>query len=67
MNEIKVNHKNLKRKLNKVEWQNEDMKQKIINLEDKMLEHNIVISGISEDNWEESEPHRGRLTNNYPT
>ena len=54
--EIKVQHKNLERKLTKVEHENENLKQKIINLEDKMLEHNIVMSGIEEDKWEEPEP-----------
>ena len=44
-----IKHKNLERKLTKVECENENLKQKIINLEDKMLEHNIVLSGINED------------------
>ena len=58
---IKVKHKNLERKLYKVECENEDLKQKIINLEDKMLEHNIVISEIEEDKWEDPEPHREKV------
>ena len=31
------------------------MKQRLTNLEDKMLEHNIVVSGIEEGQWEEDE------------
>ena len=60
--EIKVKHKNLERKLNKGEDKNENLKQKIINLEDKMLEHNIVISGISEDKWEDPKPCREKVS-----
>ena len=62
VNEIKVQHKNLERKLTKVECENENLKQKIINLEDKMLEHNIVLSSIDEDKWEEPEPRREKVS-----
>ena len=62
VNEIKVQHKNLERKLTKVERENENLKQKIINLENKMLEHNIVLSGINEDKWEEPEPRREKVS-----
>ena len=53
--EIKIQHKNLERKLITVERENESLKQKLTNLEDKILEHNIVISGIEEGQWEEDE------------
>ena len=56
INEVKVQHKNLERKLTKVEHENKHLKQKITNLEDKILEYNIVLSGIDEDKWEEPEP-----------
>ena len=62
VNEIKVQHQNLERKLTKVECESENLKQKIINLEDKMLEHNIVLSGINEDKWEELEPRREKVS-----
>ena len=55
VNEIKVQHKNLERKLITVERENESLKQRLTNLEDKMLEHNIVVSGIKEGQWEEDE------------
>ena len=55
VNEIKVQHKNLERKLITVERENESLKQRLTNLEDKMLEHNIVVSGIEEGQWEEDE------------
>ena len=55
VNEIKVQHKNLERKLITVEQENESLKQRLTNLEDKILEHNIVVSGIEEGQWEEDE------------
>ena len=48
VNEIKIQHKNLERKLITVERENESLKQRLTNLEDKILEHNIVVSGIEE-------------------
>ena len=54
--EMKTHQTKLERKINKVEKENENLNQKITNLEDKMLEHNIVISGLSEDKWEDREP-----------
>ena len=53
INEIKLEQKNLERKLTRVELENEDLKQKLTNLEDKMLENNVVLSGIDVDKWEE--------------
>ena len=61
VNEIKVQQKNLERKLSKVEHENENLKQKLINLEDKMLEHNIVLFGIDEEKWEEDEPRMDKV------
>ena len=55
VNEIKIQHKNLERKLVTVERENESLKQRLTNLEDKILEHNIVVSGIEEGQWEEDE------------
>ena len=55
VNELKVQHKNMERKLTRVEQENESLKQKLTNLEDKMLEHNIVLSGIEEEQWEEED------------
>ena len=59
--EIKVQQVELKSRLTRVEHENESLKQKITLMEDKMLEHNIVISGISEDKWEDPEPRMGKV------
>ena len=59
--EIKVQQTELKTRLSKVERENETLKQKITLMEDKMLEHNIVITGISEEKWEDPEPRKGKV------
>ena len=59
--EIKVQQVELKSRLSRVERENESLKQKITLMEDKMLEHNIVITGISEDKWEDPEPRKDKV------
>ena len=59
--EIKVQQVKLKSRLSRVERENESLKQKITLMKDKMLEHNIVITGISEDKWEDLEPRKGKV------
>ena len=61
VNEIKVQHKNLERKLITVERENVSLKQRLTNLEDKILEHNIVVSGIEEGQWEEDEQRASKV------
>ena len=61
MEEIKMQQVELKSRLSRVERENESLKQKITLMEDKMLEHNIVITGISEDKWEDLEPRKGKV------
>ena len=58
---IKVQQVELKSRLSSVECENESLKQKIILMEDKMLEHNIVITGISEDKWEDLAPRKDKV------
>ena len=48
-------------RLTKIEKENQELKQRLVNIEDKLLEKSIVISGISEDKYEESEPRRSKL------
>ena len=50
-------------RLTKIEKENQELKQRLVNIEDKLLENSIVISGISEDKYEESEPRRSKLNN----
>ena len=59
--EIKVQQIELKSRLSRVEHENESLKQKITLMEDKMLEHNIVMTGIPEDKWEDPEPRKGKV------
>ena len=59
--EIKVQQVELKSRLSRVEHENESLKQKITLMENKMLEHNIVITGIPEDKWEDLEPRKGKV------
>ena len=59
--EIKVQQVKLKSRLSRVERENESLKQKITLMENKMLEHNIVITGISEDKWEDPEPKKDKV------
>ena len=59
--EIKVQQAELNSRISRVEHENESLKQKLTFMEDKMLEHNIVITGIPEDKWEEPEPQRGKI------
>ena len=61
VNEIKVQHKNLERKLITVERENVSLKQRLTNLEDKILEHNIVVSGIEEGQWEEDDQRASKV------
>ena len=58
-----VETKQLKTKaqLFKVEKENEELKQRLVCIEDKLLENSVVINGISEENFEELEPCREKL------
>ena len=43
-------------RLSRVEQENEELKQRLTEIEDKLLEKSIVINGINEDKYEEPEP-----------
>ena len=47
--------------LTKVESENEDLKQRLVSIEDKLLENSIVINGISEEKYEDPRPRRAKL------
>ena len=36
-------------RLTKIEKENEELKQRLVNIEDKLLENSVVINGISEE------------------
>ena len=48
-------------RLFKIEKENEELKQRLVSIEDKLLENSIVINGISEDKFEEPELRRIKL------
>ena len=48
-------------RLTQIEKENQELKQRLVNIENKLLENSIVISGISEDKYEEPEPRRTKL------
>ena len=43
-------------RLTKIELENEELKQRLVNIKDKLLESSIVINGINEEKYEEPEP-----------
>ena len=59
--EIKVQQIELETRLSKIEPGNKSLKQKLTIIEDKMLEHNIVLTGIPEDKWEDPEPRKDKV------
>ena len=44
-----------------MEKENEDLKLRLVSIEDKLLENSVVIYGISEEKFEELEPCREKL------
>ena len=63
MEEIKIQQVELKSRLSRVERENDSLKQKLTLMEDNMLEHNIVLTGISKDKWEDPEPRKDKVGN----
>ena len=58
---IKSNQKKLENTLNRVEHENKELKQKLNSIEDKLLENNIVLTGISEEKFENPGPRRTKI------
>ena len=48
-------------RLFKMEKENEELKQRLVSIEDKLLENSVVINGISEEKFEEPELRREKL------
>ena len=44
-----------------MEKENEELKQRLVSIEDKLLENSVVINGISEEKFEELEPRREKV------
>ena len=61
VNEMKRNQGKLESRLNKVEKENTELKQKLTLIEDQMLENCVVLTGLNEDKWEEPIPRRNLI------
>ena len=51
----------LESRLNIIEKENTELKQKLMLIEDQMLENCIVLSGLNEDKWEDPIPRRNLI------
>ena len=59
---VETNQELTDTRLNKVEQENEDLKQRLMEIEDKLLEKSILINGLTEGKYEEPEPRRMKIT-----
>ena len=59
---LKVEQELMEIRLSEVERENSELKTKLSDIEDLLLENSIVLSGIKEEKWEEPEP-RWELVN----
>ena len=58
VNEMKIHQGKLETRLNLVEKENIKLKQKLTEIEDQMLETFVVLTGLHEDKWEDTESRR---------
>ena len=58
---LEHNTEQLTSKVEKIEQENQELKQKLVKIEDKLLENNLIISGVEEPKFEEEGPHRDKL------
>ena len=58
---LEHNTNQLNNRVVKVEWENQSLKQKLVRIEDKLLENNLIISGIEDTKFEEEGPHCEKL------
>ena len=56
VNEMKHNQGKLESRLNIVEKENTELKQKLSLIEDQMLENCVILTGLNEDKWEDPKP-----------
>ena len=59
--EIKKKHDILQQRVHQVKDENRQLKTRVIKLENRMLESNLIIHGLREDNWELEENRRERI------
>ena len=58
---LEQNTKQLNSKVEKIEQENQELKQKLVKIEDKLLENNLIISGVEEPKFEEDGPRHDKL------
>ena len=58
---LEQNTEQLNSKEEKTEQKNKELKQKLVKIEDKLLENNLIISGVEEPKFEEDGPCRDKL------
>ena len=58
---LEHNTDQLTSKVVKIEQENQELKQKLVKIEDKLLENNLIISGVEESKSEEEGPCREKL------
>ena len=61
VDDVETKQKKTDARLTKIEMENEELKLKLVSIEDKLLESSIVINGISEEKYEEPEPRHTKL------
>ena len=58
---LEHNTDQLNNRVVKIEQENQTLKQKLVNIEDKLLENNLIISGVNESKFEEEGPRCEKL------
>ena len=61
VNEMKRSQGKLESRLNIVEKENTELKQKLTLIEDQMLENCIILTGLNEEKWEDPIPRRNLI------
>ena len=61
INEMKCNQGKLESRLNIIEKENTELKQKLTLIEDQMLENCVILTGLKEDKWEDPIPRRNLI------
>ena len=62
---VKYKQSIMEARLNMVERENVELKQKLTKFEDMILENSVIVSGLSENKWEEAEPRRELLNKEF--
>ena len=65
--EMKLNQGKLESRLNMIEKENVELKQKLTEIEDQMLENCVVLTGLNTDKWENPEPRRSLIDKELAT